>query len=61
MMQLVTGVAKMTTICYSWQVQKLPYMEVLNILPITRGHTVHGALHCSWYSIAPTTIVCKCS
>ena len=29
----------MTTICYSGQVRKLPYME---ILPITCGHTVHG-------------------
>ena len=28
MMQLVMGVAKMTTIYYDWQVQKLPYMEV---------------------------------
>ena len=23
------------------------YGKFLNILPITRGHTVHGALHCS--------------
>ena len=51
----------MTTIGYGWQVRKLPYMEVLNILPITCGHTVHSTLHCFWYDITPTTVICKCN
>ena len=48
----------MTTICYGWQVRKLPYME---ILPITCGHTVPGTLCCSWSGITPTTIIHKYS
>ena len=35
------------------------YMEVLNILPLVYGHTMHGTLHFSSDSIAPTTIICK--
>ena len=27
-----------------------------NIMPINFGCTMHGTLHCSWYSTAPTTV-----
>ena len=45
-------VAKITTICYGWQVQKLPYMEVFehfadNLWSHSAGHI---ALLQVWYS-----------
>ena len=39
----------MATICYGWQVRKLPY--IMEILPTTCGYSVHGTLQ---YSMAPT-------
>ena len=50
----IMGVAKITTICYAWQFQKLPYM---NILLISCGHTVQGTMHCSKCAY----VVAKCA
>ena len=35
------------------------YMEVLTILLITRGHTVHGIFHGFWCNIAPITTISR--